>query len=441
MTSNPRLYARFDLLVLAALVGLAACDGGGVPIGPSVDSNSNWLIQCHSHADCAADEGVCMTGICLQPQLFAADYDSQRCVDLCADSVNAHLLEPCLASGEPSDVCSAHADELVAMCRTDCARLHSSNDAPVLMAMLPDPSDPLPVGDDEEDSECWRNCVDFAFPELVSCRDAGGASDEECMSAFYDTVNACGAICSIDEGTGDPEVVPTGIYRAFWCGVQSLIESEGASRDEALANCQLNAQYNPTIDLYCTWNDEVIFDGCSDEAEVVAVPESCEGWEAATFDRAEEFISTALWSADEMNCDGASYRRFDARYGLWVGLVSCGSGYRFFLSETADGTYLPAADGGGAGEDFCELVDPSFSLPNEDDITSGGCTDCTKSRNYSFIAGEVFGRTTFGEPFRRAEAPASGNYLSAVIQCATGPVECGLPASPVDCELDPLGCR
>jgi hypothetical protein len=127
-----------------------------------------------------------------------------------------------------------------------------------------------------------------------------------------------------------------------------------------------------------------------------------------------------------MNCDGASFRRFDARYGLWVGLVSCGSGYRFFLSETADGTYLPAADGGGHGQDLCELVDPSFSLPNEDDITSGGCTDCAISLNYSFVAGEVFGRTAFGQPFARQEAPEWGNCQSSVITCATGPVECGI---------------
>jgi hypothetical protein len=234
-----------------------------------------------------------------------------------------------------------------------------------------------------------------------------------------------------EEGDGSDEAAATGIYRGYFCGEQLFIETEGIPAADALANCELNAASNPDRELYCTWNDEVIFDACStSDAAVpapaaVSAPEACEGWEPGAFDRAEEFIDT-FWSADEMNCDGASYRRFDARYGLWVGLVSCGSGYRFFLSETADGPYLPAADGGGHGQDLCELVDPTFSIPNEDDITSGGCTDCAISRNYSFIAGEVFGRTAFGQPFARQEAPEWGNCQSSVITCATGPVECGI---------------
>jgi hypothetical protein len=98
-------------------------------------------------------------------------------------------------------------------------------------------------------------------------------------------------------------------------------------------------------------------------------------------------------------------RREAGRYGLWVGLVSCGAGYRFYLSEEAGGPYLPAADGAGHGQDLCELVNPAFVLPN----------------------GEVYGRSAFGEPFTRTEAPASGNYQSSVIACGVGPVECGTP--------------
>jgi hypothetical protein len=235
-----------------------------------------------------------------------------------------------------------------------------------------------------------------------------------------------------EEGDGSDEAAATGIYRGYFCDAQLFIETEGIPAADALANCELNAASNPELELYCTWNDEVIFDGCSTSdvavpaPEAVPAPAACEGWEPVAFDRAEEFIDATYWSADEMNCDGASYRRFDARYGLWVGLVSCGSGYRFFLSETADGSYLPAADYGGHGQDLCELVDPSFSIPNEDDITSGGCTDCSIGTNYSFIAGEVFARGAFGQPFIRGEAPPWGPYQSSVIRCASGPVECGI---------------
>ena len=120
-------------------------------------------------------------------------------------------------------------------------------------------------------------------------------------------------------------------------------------------------------------------------------------------------------------------RREAGRYGLWVGLVSCGAGYRFYLSEEAGGPYLPAADGAGHGQDLCELVNPAFVLPNEDDISSGDCSGCSIGSNYAFVAGEIYGRSAFGEPFTRTEAPASGNYQSSVIACGVGPVECGLP--------------
>ena len=518
MTSNPRLHARFDLLLLAALAGLAACEGGGAPIGPSVDSNSNWLIQCHSHADCAADEGVCMTGICLQPQLFAADYDSQRCVDVCADSVNAHLLEPCLESGEPSDVCSAHASELLATCRVDCARRHGTGEVDFAGGGVGTPERPPSVDADPSASVCWRSCVDLAFPELTVCRAEGRTTDEECMNAFYDTVNACGASCGSEadvlegsgagspedygperalfegytcdtgalmlqnplatqdeavevcaatmeanpglflvctwngftvlngcEEAGSPEVVESGYYLGARCSDSTpFIQSFGVSREVALESCRENAALNAQEGgiaggVICTWNGELLYESCEDSPAMPS-PKACEGWEPAAFDRADEFIDTTYWPADEMNCDGASFRRFDARYGLWVGLVSCGVGYRFFLSETADGSYLPAADYGGHGQDLCELLDPDFSISLEDIITSGGCTECAIGHNYSFVAGEVFARGTFGQSFTRGEAPAWGPLQSSVSQCATGPLECALSMPLADCALDPLGC-
>jgi hypothetical protein len=229
----------------------------------------------------------------------------------------------------------------------------------------------------------------------------------------------------VPDASGEPSAL-LGAYAAAFCEDGFVfIQSADITREEALENCLLNEASNPDRSgVVCRFNDEILYDSCP-EVAVAPGPEACEGWEATTLDRAQEFIDTTYWSADEMNCDGASFRRFDARYGLWVGLVSCGSGYRFYLSETAEGPYLPAADGGGHGQDLCELVDPSFSIPNEDDITSGGCAECATSRNYSFIAGEVFGRSAFGQPFTRAEAPEWGNYQSSVITCATGPVECG----------------
>jgi hypothetical protein len=297
------------------------------------------------------------------------------------------------------------------------------DDEPVDPVLAPDEQ---PTPDDENLTSCWRTCVEIAFPALTTCRDAIDASDEACFNEFYDAVYRCGAGCATADVEGDPELAPTGIYRGYFCDGQPFIETQEIPEAEALANCQLNAASNPVLQVYCTWNDAVLFDGCDASSGTDPAPEVCEGWEASSLERAQEFIDTTYWSAEEMDCDGPSFRRFDARYGLWLGLVSCGSGYRFFLSETADGPYLPAADYGGHGQDLCELVDPSFSIPNEDDITSGGCSACAISTNYSFIAGEVFARGAFGQPFARTEAPSWGSHQSAVIRCASGPVECGL---------------
>ncbi len=228
-----------------------------------------------------------------------------------------------------------------------------------------------------------------------------------------------------EEGAG---TLPTSndLYAGAFCDTGLFIQSYGISRGDALSNCLVNDALNPGRGVLCTYGSEVIYDGCGGSGALPGAV-ACDGWEAAPFARVPEFVDPNNWSADLMRCSGPTFRRFDARYGLWVGLVSCGAGYRFYLSEEAGGPYLPAADGAGHGQDLCELLNPDFVLPNEDDITSGDCSGCSIGSNYSFVGGEVYGRSAFGEPFTRAEAPAWGNYQSSVIACGVGPVECGLP--------------
>jgi hypothetical protein len=76
-------------------------------------------------------------------------------------------------------------------------------------------------------------------------------------------------------------------------------------------------------------------------------------------------------------------------------------------------------------------VDPSFRIEGGDDITSGGCTDCAIGFNYSFVSGEVFVRSSFGERFVRTEAISWGPYQSSVIRCATGPLACEPSSQPL----------
>jgi hypothetical protein len=51
--------------------------------------------------------------------------------------------------------------------------------------------------------------------------------------------------------------------------------------------------------------------------------------------------------------------------------------YKLHLSATRDGSVLEIADDAGYGQDHCELVNPAFTIPDEDDIQSGGSTDCS----------------------------------------------------------------
>jgi len=76
-------------------------------------------------------------------------------------------------------------------------------------------------------------------------------------------------------------------------------------------------------------------------------------------------------------CNGARFVRYFPGFSLWVGAILCNpSRYKLFLSPTKDGTFYQIGDYAGHGQDHCELVNPNFTIPNEDDIKSGGCASC-----------------------------------------------------------------
>jgi hypothetical protein len=52
--------------------------------------------------------------------------------------------------------------------------------------------------------------------------------------------------------------VPVGLYKGYM-GIQNFITTKNISKDDALANCQLNAKNNPEKDVNCTWNGFKIF--------------------------------------------------------------------------------------------------------------------------------------------------------------------------------------
>lgn len=67
---------------------------------------------------------------------------------------------------------------------------------------------------------------------------------------------------------------PVGAYRGYFCdpgltddGSGLFLSTDGIGRNDALDNCALTAAANPELTLWCTWNDELIYDDCGRDAE------------------------------------------------------------------------------------------------------------------------------------------------------------------------------
>jgi hypothetical protein len=100
---------------------------------------------------------------------------------------------------------------------------------------------------------------------------------------------------------------------------------------------------------------------------------------------------------------GERFVRFDSKYQKWVGAELCSStSYKLYLGESLVGEFAPIADSSGHGQDHCELVNPTFSLPNDDDATSGGCPTCQAQAFEPWSwpgAKQVYVRSRTGEAF------------------------------------------
>jgi len=126
---------------------------------------------------------------------------------------------------------------------------------------------------------------------------------------------------------------------------------------------------------------------------------------------------------DGTMCDGARYVRYDETYGLYVGARLCSSTrYKLYLSAEREGTYLQIGDWAGHGQDHCELVNESFSIPNEDDITSG-CPSCDLGP-FAFdavnnpVGSRGYVRGNFGEDFELLDPwPEYNHYTVEWHEC------------------------
>lgn len=163
----------------------------------------------------------------------------------------------------------------------------------------------------------------------------------------------------------------------------------------ASSNCNTLSGYEQ-FDLYGT---------CGDGGDDPGTGE----WERHDFETA----------SNSGGCTGDHFVRYSDQYGLYVGAVLCGSSraYKLFLSDTKGGPYLEIADYAGHGQDHCELVNPGFSIPDEDDITSGGCTECSVGGLVDLIDIPVYARAVFGEPFERVTSQEWADLTSSEYRC------------------------
>jgi hypothetical protein len=133
---------------------------------------------------------------------------------------------------------------------------------------------------------------------------------------------------------------------------------------------------------------------------------------------------------DALACDGPQFVRYVEEQELWVGIVGCGDGaVRFYLAAAPEGPFLPALDVAGHGQDACELIRPGFFLPEGDDITSGGCADCSIGMNLPLEGVAGYSRAASGERYTFVAETGPWSYQVGRVNCGCSAGEAGSAAS------------
>lgn len=129
--------------------------------------------------------------------------------------------------------------------------------------------------------------------------------------------------------------------------------------------------------------------------------------------------TTFTSTTGESACSGSSFVRWLPSYQKWVAVILCTPDrYKIFMGEDAAGPFHSIGDFAGNGQDHCELVNPAFTIPNEDDITSGGCTTCALGPFINPVGSRGYSRARFGDPFTYEPVwPMFNLYTPTWYQC------------------------
>jgi hypothetical protein len=163
---------------------------------------------------------------------------------------------------------------------------------------------------------------------------------------------------------------------------------------------------------------DVNSDGVIDEDNCLG----CNQWEPFDFIVDNDVVS---------DCDGERFVFFHSSYQRFIGAILCtATRYKLVMSSSLETPFFNIGDGAGSGQDHCELVNPTFSIPVDDDITSGGCLTCSTGDSEGIEGGAGFVRNAFGEGFLFDDNWVP-NYLTTLFY------ECGVELPLVDRSCSP----
>jgi peptidoglycan hydrolase-like protein with peptidoglycan-binding domain len=122
---------------------------------------------------------------------------------------------------------------------------------------------------------------------------------------------------------------------------------------------------------------------------------------------------------NQQDCSGDKYIGYSQKYAAWVGAQLCedNTKYKLYMSDSENGTYYQIADTGGHGQDHCELVNQSFTIPNDDEITSGTCKTCSLGAMFDVQNEPVYVRSKIGENFTKAQSKYWGELTTKSYSC------------------------
>lgn len=231
---------------------------------------------------------------------------------------------------------------------------------------------------------------------VVSLTEDVDGPAEDGPSTLVATLGALPALSPDDDGT-------------------TLPEDDGEDTDVAQPTEDSDLPIDPPVDSDPPVDTAVVLPPPPPPPPGPAACDPAVGWVSAAF----------AFPQDALSCNGPQAIRYDGRQGLWVGVVSCGgTSLRMYLSPNDTGPYVQATDLAGHGQDHCELIQPGFQLPNEDDITSGGCLGCATSRNLPIENVPAFGRAFLGDSFQFYRQTGAWSWQTSQIDCDTPVVPC-----------------